>query len=157
MIRVCDIIHVTQTIGATGTAAATATPATPTATPAPTFPLSLVDDGGTTVAIPAEPQRIVSLTPAATETLFALGIGGAWIGDLTALEPYQPIFVAVTAGLLAAGYYLVHRQRRAACADDAACGRPLPAKFVTIMLWAAAALVAAAAAFPYVATPLLGT
>jgi iron complex transport system substrate-binding protein len=39
------------------------------------FPLSIVDDEGTTVQIAAEPQRIVSLTPAATETLFEIGAG----------------------------------------------------------------------------------
>ena len=47
--------------------------ASPTA--ASPFPLTLVDDEGTSVMIPAEPQRIVSLTPGTTEILFALGIG----------------------------------------------------------------------------------
>ena len=39
--------------------------------------------------------------------LFMLGISGAWIGNLTALAPYQPIFSAATAGCLGVGYYLV--------------------------------------------------
>jgi iron complex transport system substrate-binding protein len=39
------------------------------------FPLTLTDDEGTAVVVPAKPQRIVSLTPAATETLFAVGAG----------------------------------------------------------------------------------
>ena len=34
--------------------------------------------------------------------LFTLGISGAWIGNLTALAPYQPIFLAATAGCLGA-------------------------------------------------------
>ena len=52
----------------------TATPIpSPTATPAPTFPISLTNNEGTTVAIPTRPSRIVSLTPATTELLFALG------------------------------------------------------------------------------------
>jgi iron complex transport system substrate-binding protein len=37
--------------------------------------LTLVDDEGTSVMIPAEPHRIVSLTAGVTEILFALGIG----------------------------------------------------------------------------------
>jgi cobalamin transport system substrate-binding protein len=62
------------------TALATATPVptvAPTAspTPAPSFPLTLTDDEGGTVTLDAEPQAIVSLTPAATETLFAVGAG----------------------------------------------------------------------------------
>ena len=28
--------------------------------------------------------------------LLALGISGAWIGNLTALEPYRPIFIGLT-------------------------------------------------------------
>jgi iron complex transport system substrate-binding protein len=41
-------------------------------TPAPTFPLSLTDDAGRTVAISAAPQRIVSLAPSNTEIVCAL-------------------------------------------------------------------------------------
>jgi iron complex transport system substrate-binding protein len=59
-------------------AVASATPAAtsaPTATPVPAFPTTLTDDEGTTVTLAAEPQKIVSLTPAVTETLFAVGAG----------------------------------------------------------------------------------
>jgi len=42
--------------------------------------LSLVDDAGDTVAIAAPVQRIVSLIPATTELLFAIGAGGSVIG-----------------------------------------------------------------------------
>jgi cobalamin transport system substrate-binding protein len=59
---------------ATATAAPTAT-AEPTPTPAPTFPMTLSDDEGGTVTLAAEPRKIVSLTPAVTETLFAVGAG----------------------------------------------------------------------------------
>jgi iron complex transport system substrate-binding protein len=53
-----------------------ATPsATPSPTPAPAFPVSITDDEGTVVKIDAEPRTIVSLTPAVTETLFAVGAG----------------------------------------------------------------------------------
>lgn len=57
----------------------TAPPPAPTPaaepTPAAAFPLTLVDDEGTSVTIPARPERIVSLTPATTEILFAVGAG----------------------------------------------------------------------------------
>jgi len=89
--------------------------------------------------------------------LFALGVGGAWIGNLTALAPYQPIFIGVTLAFLAAGYYLVYRKPRAACAEGEVCARPLPRRGVKLALWVATALVVAALAFPYVARPLLGT
>ena len=64
------------TAAATASAAvATAPPATASPTPAPAFPADLTDDEGTAVKIAAEPQKIVSLTPANTEILFAIGAG----------------------------------------------------------------------------------
>ena len=54
--------------------------------------------------------------------LFSLGAGGAWIGNLTALAPYQPIFVAITLGFLGYGFYAVYWRPRKACAEGAACG-----------------------------------
>ncbi len=62
-----------------------ATSVVPTEAPptsAPTFPLTLTDDEGTDVTIPAAPQKIVSLTPATTETLFALGAGSRVVGKV---------------------------------------------------------------------------
>jgi mercuric ion transport protein len=89
--------------------------------------------------------------------LFSVGIGGAWIGNLTALAPYKPLFVAGTAGLLGYGFYLVYWKARRACADGAACTRPIPSGLVQLALWIATVLVAAAFAFDYVAPLLLRT
>jgi iron complex transport system substrate-binding protein len=47
----------------------------PSPTAAPAFPTTLTDDDGTAITIPSEPRAIVSLTPATTEILFALGLG----------------------------------------------------------------------------------
>jgi mercuric ion transport protein len=87
--------------------------------------------------------------------LFMLGISGAWIGNLTALAPYQPIFFAASAGCLGVGYYLVYRQPKTVCADGS-CARSLPRRGVKTVLWAATALVLAAVAFDYLAPVLLG-
>ncbi|TGQ35698.1 MULTISPECIES: mercuric transporter MerT family protein [unclassified Mesorhizobium] len=87
--------------------------------------------------------------------LFTLGIGGAWIGNLTALAPYKPFFVAGTTAVLGYGFYLVYWKPRLGCADAAACARPIPSRFVQIALWIATVLVAAAFAFDYVAPLLL--
>ena len=66
----------------TPTAAATPSQApTPSATPVqPAFPLTVTDDEGTEVAIAAEPERIVSLSPANTEIVWALGAGDRQVG-----------------------------------------------------------------------------
>jgi iron complex transport system substrate-binding protein len=44
------------------------------------FPLTVIDDEGTEVAIASEPQRIVSLSPANTEIAYALGAGDRLVG-----------------------------------------------------------------------------
>ena len=87
--------------------------------------------------------------------LFTLGISGAWIGNLTALAPYQPIFFAATAGFLGVGYYLVYRRPKLACADGT-CVRALPNRSLKAVLWTATVLVLAAVAFDYLAPVLLG-
>ncbi len=87
--------------------------------------------------------------------LFSLGITGAWIGNLAALTPYQPIIIPITAGFLGYGYYLVYWKPKKAYADGSACARPLRNRMVKTALWVATVLVAAAVAFPYAAPALL--
>ncbi len=110
-----------------------------------------VAGGGILGAIAASSCCILPLA------LFSLGIGGAWIANLTALAPYQPIFVTITLGFLGYGYWLVYRKPKAARADGSACARPLPNRIVKLALWIATALVAAAMACPYIAPILLDT
>ena len=76
--------------------AGTGTPvsATPAASPSPSplaaiYPLSLTDDEGTAVTIAARPTRIVSLTPATTEILFAVGAGPR-VHGVTDADDYPP-------------------------------------------------------------------
>src|SRR5712664_4745182 len=101
----------------------------------------LIAVGGILGALAASSCCIVPLI------LFSLGIGGAWIGNLTALAPYKPLFVAGTAGLLGYGYYLVYWKPKRACAEDTACVRPIPNRLVRLALWIATVLVIAAFAF----------
>ncbi len=88
--------------------------------------------------------------------LFSLGVSGAWLGNLTALAPYQPIFVTVTVGSLVGGFWMVYRKPKVACAEGAHCARPVPRRIVELALWSATALVIVAVAFPFVAPALLG-
>lgn len=111
----------------------------------------LAATGGVLGAIAASSCCIVPLI------LFSLGIGGAWIGNLTAMAPYQWIFILITLGFLGAGFYLVYRGPNASCAEGEACARRLPNRLVKTALWFATVLVVAALAFPYVAPALLGT
>ena len=63
-----------------------------------------------------------SLCCVAPLVLLVLGIGGTWIASLTALEPYRPIFVALTLLFLGVAFrrlYLVPQtcEVGAPCAD----------------------------------------
>jgi iron complex transport system substrate-binding protein len=69
--------------------ATVAPPPATTPSPAAAFPLTLADDEGTAVTIPARPERIVSLTPAVTETLFALGAGDRLVAN-TDFDDFPP-------------------------------------------------------------------
>lgn len=81
-------------------ATGTPVPATPVASPSPspiaaTYPLTLTDDEGTAVTIAARPTKIVSLTPATTEILFAVG-AGARIHGVTDADDYPPAAKQIT-------------------------------------------------------------
>ncbi len=88
--------------------------------------------------------------------LFSLGAGGAWIGTLTALSPYQPYVIAVTLGLLAAGFYLVYRKPKPVdCAPDSFCASPKSDRLTKGALWLSTVFIAMAFAFNLLAPILL--
>lgn len=66
--------------------------------------------------------------------LFTLGVSGAWIGNLTALEPYQPTFAAVALGFIGYGAYRVYWKPKVACADGSYCARPTSNRMAKIGL-----------------------
>ena len=81
--------------------------------------------------------------------LVTLGVSGAWIGNLTALEPYQPIFVFITFVFLALGFWQVYFKPARECRDDEACARPISGRLVKTVLWVATLLVALAITIDY--------
>jgi mercuric ion transport protein len=107
--------------------------------------------GGMLGAIAASSCCIVPLL------LFSLGISGAWIANLTGLAPYQPYFIAVTLLFLGGGYWLAYRASKAACAEGAACARPLPNRLVKLGLALATIIVAIAFGFDLLASLFFNT
>lgn len=82
--------------------------------------------------------------------LLGLGVSGAWIGNLTALEPWRPLFIAVALGAL-----LLAARRiwwpAAACATGEVCAVPRVRRVYQWTFSAVAGLVGVALAFPWVA------
>ena len=83
--------------------------------------------------------------------LVLLGISGAWIGQLAAFEPYQPIFLAAAALAL----FLAWRRiwRAADCADGRACAAPTAKRAQKAIFLTVAALLVLVLGFP-MAAPL---
>ena len=81
--------------------------------------------------------------------LVALGISGAWIGNLTRLEPYRPIFLGVA---LTALFFAGRRIFRPAyaCKPDEVCALPEVRTAYKVIFWIVAALILVALVFPYV-------
>lgn len=76
--------------------------------------------------------------------LLMLGISGAWIGNLTALEPYKPVFAAAALICVGLGFRQVYFKPRILCAEGSYCARPDSTVIAKSVLWAATALVALA-------------
>lgn len=83
--------------------------------------------------------------------LFAVGVSGAWLANLTWLAPYHAYFIAATLACAGGGYWLVYRSAKRACAAGEACARPLPNRVVKIGLVFSTVLVAAALAADFLA------
>ncbi len=105
----------------------------------------LVSIGGILAALAAASCCVVPFA------LFMLGISGAWISNLTALEPYQPIFAAVAFGFLGYGFYLIYRKPKVECAEGSYCAKPSSGRTARIGLWTATVLVVIALGFPKLA------
>lgn len=76
--------------------------------------------------------------------LLTLGVSGAWIGNLAALAPYQPLFLAATAGFLGWGFWTVYRKPKVVCEEGGYCASPTSDRVLKVALWAALSLALAA-------------
>jgi len=82
--------------------------------------------------------------------LVSLGLGGAWLGNLTALEPFRPVFIGAAFVALFFAYRRIFRPA-AECKSDEVCARPQTKHAYKVMFGVVAALVVVALAFPYIA------
>lgn len=81
--------------------------------------------------------------------LLSLGVSGAWIGNLTALEPFKPWFIAVALAFIALGFWQVYFKTKPACDEGTYCARPESSVLTQAVLWAATLLVGLAASIDW--------
>lgn len=82
--------------------------------------------------------------------LVSLGLGGAWVANLTLLEPYRPWFLGAALGALFLAYRQIFRPA-VACNPGEVCAIPAVRRTYRILFLLVAALVALAIGFPYAA------
>ncbi len=78
-----------------------------------------------------------------------LGVSGAWIGNLTALEPYKPYFIAVTMVFLGLGFWQVYFRAKPECEEGSYCAKPQSTMITQIALWIGTVVVLLAASIDY--------
>ena len=83
--------------------------------------------------------------------LITLGFSGAWIGNLTVLEPYRPAFITLALLALLLAWQRIWRPV-AACAPGEVCAVPRVRRAYQQLFGVVVALVLLALAFPYVAS-----
>lgn len=104
---------------------------------------NLLASGGVLGAVLSSSCCVVPLA------LASVGVGGAWVGTLAALAPYQPLFLLFAVACLGVGFWMVYGRREVACAadGDAVSGARRVVRNILVVkgaLWFGAAVVALA-------------
>lgn len=82
--------------------------------------------------------------------LLSLGIGGAWVSNLTALEPLRPWFIAVTLLFLGLAFRRLYLQPQV-CEPGAVCAMPVAVKRQRTIFWAVAFALVGLLSVPWMA------
>ncbi|TCT10241.1 mercuric ion transporter MerT [Paralcaligenes ureilyticus] len=81
--------------------------------------------------------------------LVALGFSGAWIGNLTVLEPYRPIFIGAALIAMFFAWRRIFRPART-CEPSEVCAIPQARSAYKLIFWIVVVLIMVAVGFPYV-------
>jgi mercuric ion transport protein len=85
--------------------------------------------------------------------LVSLGIGGAWISNLTRLEPFRPVFIGAALICMALAYKKIyHGPSPEDCVPGSLCSVPKTNQIYRTMFWIVSVLVLIALAYPYFVT-----
>ena len=86
--------------------------------------------------------------------LVTLGIGGAWLANLRALEDYYYLFVAAALAFFGLAFYRLYL-KPAPCAPDGSCVNSLGRRKQRIAFWTTLVFAKALVLFPFYAPYLL--
>lgn len=95
-----------------------------------------------------------SLCCVAPLVLVTLGIGGAWVSSLTALEPYRPLFIGVTLLFLFLAFRKLYLAPKT-CAPGDQCALPATQRNQRIVFWLVTVALLVLLSFPYYGAALI--
>jgi mercuric ion transport protein len=72
--------------------------------------------------------------------LALVGIGGAWVSWLTALEPYRPYLLGIAFVALGGAFWHVYGKKPVACEPGTSCAVPASRRWTKMALWTATLL-----------------
>lgn len=83
--------------------------------------------------------------------LIGIGVSGAWISNVSALEPYRPVFIGIALAFMALAYRQIFLKARQpeACAPGTLCAVPTTNRVYRTIFFVVSALVVLALTFPY--------
>jgi mercuric ion transport protein len=81
--------------------------------------------------------------------LITLGVSGAWIGNLAALEPYRPWFIGAALVAMVFAWRRIYRPAQD-CQPGEVCAVPQVRTAYKVAFWVVALLILTALAFPFV-------
>lgn len=82
--------------------------------------------------------------------LLMLGIGGAWIANLTALEPLRPWLIAATVLFMGLAFRRLYLQPQV-CEPGAVCAEPIVVKRQRLVFWVVALALLTLLSVPWLA------
>ncbi|MDE1988842.1 MAG: mercury transporter MerT [Betaproteobacteria bacterium] len=82
--------------------------------------------------------------------LLALGIGGTWVGSLTAMEPYRPFFIGLTLLFLGLAFRKLYLAPQV-CTPGTPCADPRTRSRQRLAFWIVAILLLVLLAVPWLA------
>jgi mercuric ion transport protein len=82
--------------------------------------------------------------------LLTLGVGGAWVGNLTAMAPYRPIFIGLTLLFLGLAFHKLYLVPQV-CTPGTPCADPRTVKRQRLTFWLVAVLLLFLLAVPSLA------
>jgi mercuric ion transport protein len=91
-----------------------------------------------------------SLCCAVPLVLLSLGLGGAWVANLTALEPMRPIFIGLTLFFIALSFRQLY-SANPACEGGTPCADEKIIRRQRFIFWAVAIPLMGLLAFPWMA------